>query len=200
MRVRGAEQRRRAARLGALTAAVAPLAVCTALAATPSGPVVVADSVDDVTGSLDIQRASLHRAADGRLRAVLTFAAKVTPKSLIATTGPPGSMCVRIWTGPETDPAATRPDRLVCVTADGDAKLRASVLEQRNAGLPRRTATASVTASASGRSFVIRFAQSSLGRPKLIRFGLESTSPGCERTSCIDTAPDAGAVKRFTVR
>jgi hypothetical protein len=107
---------------------------------------------------------------------------------------------VRVWTDPEADPAATRPDRLVCVTADKDAKLRAGVFQQPDSGLPRRAGPASVTANASGRSFVIRVSQSALGRPALIRYAIESTRPGCDRTSCIDTVPDAGAVRRFRLR
>jgi hypothetical protein len=191
-------RRRRALRLGALTAATLPLAAALALAAAPpSKPIVLPDAGDDTSGALDIQRASLSLGADGRLRAVVTFAAKVTPKDLLAKTGPPGSACLRIWTAPDADPTATRPDRLVCVTADKDAKLRAGVYEQRDAGLPRRTAPAAVTVNSSGRSFVIRVSQSALGRPALIRFAFESTRPGCDRTSCIDTVPDGGATRRF---
>ena len=52
----------------------------------------------------------------------------------------------------------------------------------------------------SGRSIVVRISQSSLGRPELIRFAVESTRPGCERVSCVDEAPDKGAVRRFRVR
>jgi hypothetical protein len=189
--------RRRALWLGAVASALLPVAV--ALAA-PSKAVVFSDPTGDVSGPLDLQRAALSRGSDGRLRLVATFAAKVEPQALLAKTGPPGSTCARIWTDPAADPAATRPDRLVCVTADKDAKLRASVLEQRDSGLPRRIAAAAVTANASGRSFVVRVSQSALGRPARIRFALESTRPGCERISCIDTAPDAGAVRRFRLR
>ncbi len=191
-------RRQRVLRLGALTAAVVPLAAALAFAAaSPSKPVVLADARDDATGGLDIQRGALSLGADGRLRAALTFAAKVTPKALLAKTGPPGSACVRIWTAPDADAAATRPDRLICVTAGKDAKLRAAVFEQRDAGLPRRTGPADVRASSSGRSLVVRVSQSALGRPPLIRFAFESTRPGCDRVSCIDTVPDGGATRRF---
>ena len=198
MRARVQQRRRRAVRLGAVTAVALPLAAAVALAAAPpSKPVVLPDAGDDTTGALDIQRASLSLAGDGRLRAVVTFAAKVTPKAMLAKTGPPGSACVRIWTAPDADPTATRPDRLVCVTAGKDEKLRAGVYEQRDAGLPRRTGPADVKANASGRSFVVRVSQSALGRPAIIRFAFESTRPGCDRVSCIDTVPDGGATRRF---
>jgi hypothetical protein len=194
------EQRRWLLRLGLVTAAVVPLAVAVALAATPSKPFVISDPPSDVTGPLDIQRAGLARASDGRLRAVVTFAAKVTPKDLLAKTGPPGSVCLRIWTDGDADPAATRPDRLVCVTAGKDEKLRAGVYEQPDSATLRRAAAATVTANASGRSFVVKVSQSALGRPQVIRLGFESTRPGCDRVSCIDNVPDAGATRRFRLR
>lgn len=187
--------------VAALTAGVLALAAALAVAAAPpSKPVVLADETADVSGPLDIQRTSLSRASDGRLRAVITFAAKVTAQALLAKTGPPGSACLRIWTAADADPKAMRPDRLVCVTAGEDEKLRAGVFEQRDAGLPRRAGSASVTANASGRSFVVRVAQSALGRPAVIRFAVESTRPGCARVSCVDTVPDGGATRRFRLR
>lgn len=185
--------------LCALTGLIVALAVAAALAA-PSKQVVLLDPAQDVSGPLDIRRAGLSLAADGRLRAIVTFAGKVTPQDLLASSGPPGSACLRIWTAADADPAAMRPDHLVCVTADKDANLRAGVFEQRDAGLPQRAGAASLTANPSGRSFIIRVSQSALGRPELIRFVVESTNPGCARVSCIDTAPDTGAARRFRVR
>ena len=40
---------------------------------------------------------------------------------------------------------------------------------------------------------MLRFTQSSIGRPQRFRFAVESTRPGCERAACIDTAPAGGA-------
>lgn len=168
--------------------------------AAPSKTVVMADAGDDVGGALDLTRVSLQRASDGRLRAVLTFAEKVTPRALLASSGPPGSACLRIWTAPDADPQATRPDRLVCVTARSQDELRGGVYEMTGAGLPKRLADAAVKRNASGRSIVIRFTQSALARPERIRFAVESTRPGCERASCIDTVPDKGAVRIFRLR
>jgi hypothetical protein len=119
---------------------------------------------------------------------------------MLAKAGPPGSACLRIWTDADADPTATRPDHLVCVTAGKDEKFRAGVFEQRDGGLPRRAGSATVTADSKGRSFVVRVSQSALGRPALIRFAIESTRPGCERTICIDTVPDGGATRRFRLR
>lgn len=199
-----APQHRRATRarspaLAALVAAALALATAAAVAA-PSRPVVVRDPAGDPGDALDLTRVASSRAADGRLRAVLTFAGRVTAATLLATSGPPGSACLRIWTDDDADPAAMRPDRLVCVTASSRRRLRAGVFEQPDAGLPRRVGAAAVSASASGRSLVVRFSQSSLGRPPAIRLAAEATPPGCDRATCVDTAPDGGAVRRLRLR
>ena len=201
LRWMGARREHRGRRLpvAVVSAAVASVAAVNAFAAT-SKTVVIADPADDASGSLDLQRASLNLASDGRLRAVITLTGKVDPKAMLAGSGPPGSVCLKVWTAKDADPAAGRPDRLVCITARTDDELRASVYEQREPGLPRRLGSASVRVNDSERSFVLRISQSSLGRPELIRFAVESTRQGCERVSCIDEAPDKGAVRRFRIR
>jgi len=182
-----------------LTAAVTTLAVAGAFAAA-SKTVSVLDATDDVNGALDLQGASLKRASDGRLRAVVTLAGKVDPRAMLAGSGPPGSVCLKVWTDDDADPATTPPDRLVCVTPRTKDELRASVYEQDASGLPALLGSASVRVNKSSRSLVVRVRQSLLGRPDRIRFAFESTRPGCERVSCIDAAPDKGAVRRFRLR
>jgi hypothetical protein len=93
-----------------------------------------------------------------------------------------------------------RPDRLACVTARSDDEFRAGVYETTGAGLPKRVASASVKLTASGTSLILRFTQSSLGRPSRVRFAVESTRPGCERAACIDTVPDGGTARTFRLR
>jgi hypothetical protein len=205
--MRGRGQRLRAvrgpsARLAAtatITASAAALIVSMAFAAS-SKTVQIPDPKGDVSGALDLQRVSLNLAADGRLRAVITLAAKADPADMLAKSGPPGSVCVKFWTDEEADPAAMRADRLVCVTASSEDELRATVFSQAAPGLPVRVGPADVSVNESGRSLLVRFSQSSLGRPELVRFAVESTRPGCERVSCVDEAPDKGAVRRFRVR
>jgi hypothetical protein len=192
-------RRRRLLQVGALTAAVVPLAVVAAFAAT-SRPVGISDAANDVSGPLDLIRVALHRSSDGHLQAVLTFAGTISPQALLASSGPPGAACLRIWTDPAADPSAMRPDRLVCVTARSEDELRGGVYQQRGTGPPRRVASPQVRANASRRAFVIRISQSSLGRPATIRFAGETTRAGCDATPCIDTAPDAGRVRRFRLR
>ena len=186
-------------RIGALTAALAPLAVAVAPAASPK-PVGINDAAGDVSGPLDLQRVALHRSSDGHLRAILTFVGTISAGVLLAESGPPGSACLRIWTNPAADPAAMRPDRLVCVTARAADELRAGVYMQGGLALPRRVATPQVRTNASRRAFVLRLTQSSLGRPASIRFAAETTRPGCDRPTCIDIAPEAGRIRRFRLR
>ena len=117
-------------------AAIAALVVSAAPAAT-SKTIVLTDARDDVSGPLDLTRVSLQRASDGRLRAALSFTEKLTPKALLASSGPPGSACVRIWTAEDADPASMRPDRLACVTARSDDEFRGGVYDATGAGAAR---------------------------------------------------------------
>lgn len=189
----------RALVLAALSATALSFVTASVLAA-PSKPVLVPDAKGDVSGKLDLQRLKLGIGTGDRLRAAVTFAGKVTPADMFVKSGPPGSVCLRVWTATNADPKSTRPDRLVCVTARTKNALRASVLRQEGLGLPERVGPASVTASKSERSFIISIAQSALGGPARIRYALESTRPGCDRTSCIDTVPAAPATRRFRLR
>ena len=190
---------RRGLAVAGCVAAIAALVASAALAAT-SRTVVLTDARDDVSGPLDLTRTSLQRASDGRLRAALSFADKLTPKALLAASGPPGSACIRIWTARDADPASMRPDRLACVTARSDDEFRGGVYRVEGAGLPERVARASVKITASRTSIVLRFTQSSIGRPQRFRFAVESTRPGCERATCIDTAPARGRARTFRLR
>ena len=190
---------RRLLTAGACGAAICALVVSAALAAT-SKTIVVTDARDDVSGPLDITRASLQRASDGRLRAALSFADKLTAKALLAASGPPGSACIRIWTARDADPVSMRPDRLACVTARSDDEFRGGVYAVDGAGLPERVTGASVKLTASRTSIILRFTQSSIGRPQRFRFAVESTRPGCERATCIDTAPAGGRARTFRLR
>ena len=184
---------------GGVGAALSAIVVSGALAA-PSKTLVITDPRGDVGGALDLTRVSLQRTFDGRLRAALSFAGKVSPKTLLAGTGPPGSVCLRIWTAAGADPASMRPDRLACITARTDDELRGGVYEVTGAALPERVGDASVKQTVSGHSLVLRFTQSSIGRPQRIRVAVEATRPGCVRVTCIDTLPDGGAARTFRLR
>lgn len=160
---------------------------------TGTDPVEVRQAPEDRRG-LDLVRVRLGRAADGRLRAVLTLARAFSAGDLRARRDGqvPGSLCLRMWT--TTPPYGTPPDRLLCVSAPArGARLVASLhQEQPNADL-RRIAILTPTRPSS-RSVVVRFSQSAMGRPERIRFAGEATTRGCTRPSCVDVLPAAPQV------
>jgi hypothetical protein len=163
---------------------------------TPGGAVVVRDPVD-TAGGFDLTRVQLGRARDGRLRAALTLAAPWRMRDLPADDGPPGSLCLRMWT--VTKGQASFPDRLLCITADARGRhMNGSVMVERDGAL-QRVAGASLARS-SDRTVVARFSQSAIGRPASVRFAAEATPPGCARPTCVDTAPNAPAVATLTLR
>lgn len=179
---------------GILATALSAAALTTGALAqsTSTKPVVTRDAADDaVADGLDVTRAQLGRGSDGRLRAVITLAEDFGPLDLLASSGPPGSLCVRLWTDPDVRPSAAPPTYLACVTgARSGASYRASVLRLTQDGEPERIGGATVTRP-SERSLALRFSQSLIGTPRLVRWQADATKPGCTRVSCTDTAPDA---------
>jgi hypothetical protein len=145
-------------------------------------------SGDATTDAPDLTRVQLGRAKDGRLRAVLSTRDEWTGKDLLADEGPPGSLCMRLWT--VTKPTGIPPDYLVCVSAAADKTLRATITQEQVDADPKRVGSGTVSRP-STHSVAVRFSQTVVGRPKTIRFAGEATKPGCPRTSCVDTAPDA---------
>jgi hypothetical protein len=189
---------RSAALLVAGTATAALLAAGPASSQGTPTSITVRDAREDARTNLDITRFAFARANDGRLRATVTLAADWTAKELVAEEGPPGSICLRLWT--VSDPPDTTPDFLVCVTADATGEtLRGSVLRERPNQLPQKVADAAVSRP-SGRSVALRFSQTSVGRPAAIDAIAETTRAGCPRVTCIDTAPDAPRTARIRVR
>jgi hypothetical protein len=170
-------------------------------AATTSAPktVAVRDAKGDARGDKapDLIRASLGRGSDGRLRATFSLAAKLTPNDLRTTSGPPGSLCLRMWT--VSEPPNQPEDFLACVTTQADDTLRGTVMREDLDGLPDRVGAASVSLR-DGRIVIVRFSQSAIGRPSTIRFAAEGTRAGCARTSCVDSAPDAPKTATFKLR
>jgi hypothetical protein len=159
----------------------------------------VRDAAGDVgAGGLDVARVSLGRASDGRVRASITMAKAWSPRDLLAKSGPPGTVCLRVWLGGRR-PSASQPDYLVCATVGVDNdRLRASVLHERSGKLPERVGAATAT-KPSARTAVLRFGRSALGRPKALRFAVETAPAGCQRLGCLDTAPDAPKSARLAL-
>jgi hypothetical protein len=191
---------RRARRI-ALPVLVCLLVATTARAAqtrTAAEPVVARDPIDAPADGFELTRVQLARGDDGRLRGALTLGRAWRTRDLPADDGPPGSLCLRLWTG-DGDPAATAAGHLVCVTSDASGTdLRGSVLAERDGDLVR-VAGATLTRS-SARTVVVRFAQSAVGRPAVVRFAGEATAPGCGTAACVDTAPNAPATATLTLR
>lgn len=184
----------------AMLSASALALVAPGVVAAPSKPALLRDAKGDVAGKLDLQRVKFTIDSQRRLRVVAVFTGAVKPADMLATSGPPGSLCVRIWTAAEADPEAMRPDRLACVTARSKTALRSRVFSQDGLGLPQRVAAARISRSKSNRSFIMRIRRASLGDPRRVHLAVESTRPGCERTSCVDSVPAAPMTRRFRLR
>lgn len=178
----------------------APLAVgltlllaAPAVAQTPATSVVVIDGEDALEDAPDIVRLSGQAASDGSARFAISFADAFSTKDLLTEadgSGPPGSVCVRIWT--TSTPGATAPDLLACVTAQPDGKsLRSTVTKEVLGALPSTVAAATLTRPSS-RSLALKLPGGLFGAVKTLRFAAEATKPGCPRLSCTDLAPDLG--------
>jgi hypothetical protein len=192
---RASRRARRALVAGGAAALV--LASAAPAAETPS-PTVVKDPKDAVAGAPDLTRAQLGLASDRRVRIALTLAAPWQPKDLVASEGPPGSLCVRLWT--VTKPGATPPDYLVCATARADGETMRGTVFKTQPGEELARAGAAIVGRTSDRTMTLRFSQTLVGRPKTIDFIAEVTKPGCTRVSCVDTAPEAPKTATFRIR
>lgn len=163
--------------------------------------VVVRD--DDDVGLLapDLKRVAATRAADGSVRLAVSLVEPFTPRDLLADAGaggPPGSLCVRLWTA--GSPGTTKPDLLACVTSLADGRtLRTTITREVTGGLPSTVATGTPTRP-SDRSVVLRVPAPLLARAKRVAFAGEATRPGCIRLSCVDLSPDAGVTKSLPLR
>lgn len=164
---------------------------------------------DANSGPLDIVGLRFGAGGDGRLRAVVTMAGAWENGELLAAGGgPPGSVCLRLYTG--ADPAAGPPDYLACATARAaaastaqattptattqaprPATLRGELLVERPGELPAPTGAIVAVSRPSKRSITLRFSRSAIGRPASVRFVAEATRAGCPRTSCSDRLPNA---------
>ena len=155
--------------------------------------VVVTDANDAASGMVDLTRVSVGAASKSRIKVNLRAATDWDAEDLLASSGPPGSICLKMWT--KSDPPDQTPDYLLCVTSTKDEQLRASLLRVRANQLPKRVARAQIDQS--DRSVTLMFRQKSIGSPSAIRFAGESTRPGCIKANCIDLAPNAPKTGRL---
>jgi hypothetical protein len=174
------------------------MAVAAATTFTPTTRT-VKDATGDVSNSpLDLVSVSLGLASSGELRGSLTTAGSYAVKALTPKNGIPGTVCLRLWT--KTPPGGAPPDYLVCATAaKGGKSLAGSVLQERTGTTPIRVGPARVSRGSS-RNITLRFGQSLIGRPRVIRFAGETVAPGCAGIACTDIAPENGKTAAFRVR
>ncbi|MGI8594864.1 MAG: hypothetical protein ACR2ML_10960, partial [Solirubrobacteraceae bacterium] len=140
----------------------------------------------------------LSQSESGRMRATVTSWEGWTPGDLVAESGPPGSVCVKLWTTRAS--GSEPPNYLVCASpaAEGD-RLVGTVLRDPGRGLPVRVGTASVSGP-TDRVLVLGWpARLIRARGGEVRFAVEAAqAKGCPRPrGCIDTAPDAPRSRRF---
>ncbi len=190
--------RGRAAAAGAVALAATAMAGAAAIGATGSAVVASEKAGGAAADAPDLTRISLQRGSDGRLRAGFSFADALAVKDLVVKDGPPGSVCLRVYTS--TTPGVLPPDYLVCATADAKGKtFRGTVLAEQVNALPKKVGTAAVSRTSS-KSLVLRFSQSSVGKPPVVQFAAEATRAGCVRASCVDTLPDAPKTAKLILR
>ena len=183
----------------------APLALgLTLLLAAPalaqtSTTVAFLDPEDAVEAAPDITRVGATRAKSGDVRVAISFAGELTAQDLLATSGPPGSVCVRMWT--QSTPGTTAPDLLACVTSRADGKtLRSTITKEVPGMLPSTVGTATLTRP-SDTSLALIVPASLIGTTtKTLRFAAEATRPGCVRISCTDLAPALGKPRALKLR
>ena len=176
------------------------------VAAAASGIAIAQDRVDAVSDGDDSRsradiaaaRATHDRSGD-RLAHVVRFQDPVSPRvfrNQVAEHGPPGSVCINIWT--RRTPWEASPNYEVCVSSNRDRdKLLASVSRLGPRGGVRRAGNAAAQTT-SRRRLVIRFDPDLIRRPSAYRWSVQAMTfeRGCTRRGCQDTAPRRGRTVR----
>jgi hypothetical protein len=150
------------------------------------------DDRDDSDGRVDIRRAtgSHNRSKDELVHVVTTYSA-FSPRTLRASDGPPGSICVNIWT--TRTPGEAPANYEACATADRSGrKWRGSLARNPDRGAPIRRSSVTVE-QPSNRKLVIRIDPDRMRRPASYRWNVEAVDfgEGCGGTTgCEDFAPD----------
>jgi hypothetical protein len=180
-------------------------ALLTTLAATVclAGVALAQDTVsdgDDSRSQVDIASArAMHDTSNDRLAHIVRFHEPISPRSFrnaVAEHGPPGTVCVDIWT--TRIPREASPNFDVCVTSDRDRDdLLASVSRLGPRGSVRRVGRASAELT-SRRRLVVRFDPDLIRRPAAYRWSVQVTTfeRGCTRRGCVDLAPRRGRTER----
>lgn len=173
-----------------------------ALAAAQTGGGAIGDG-DDSKSLVDISsvRAVFDRSND-KLAHIVRFHAPISPRNFrnaVAEHGPPGTICINVWTS--RTPGEASPNFDVCVSGNrARTKLVASVSSLGRRGSVRRVAPASARLT-SKRKLVVRFDPEAIRRPAAYRWSVEVTTfeRGCTRRGCRDVAPRRGRSVRTRI-
>jgi hypothetical protein len=147
---------------------------------------------NDTRGKVDI---SAVRGAHNRVRDQLVHSIRAydafAPLDLRNTNGPPGAICVNIWT--TRTPGETLPNYEVCVTSDRKAQRFEGTINRFGRGASvRRVGTARLERPSS-KQLRIRFDPDRIRRPESYRWSVQATTHGgaCRSpTGCEDLAPN----------
>ena len=182
-----------------LLAPVAVMLATCAVAVAQDGSNAVSDG-NDSRSRVDIAAArAMHDPSNDRLAHIIRFHDPISPRNFrnaVAEHGPPGSVCINIWT--RRIPWEASPNFDVCVTGDRSrSKLLASVSRLGPRGSVRRTGRASAQLT-SRRRLVVRFDPDLIRRPSAYRWSVQVTTfeRGCTRRGCQDVAPRRGRTER----
>ena len=178
----------------ALPAMAIVLATCGIALAQDDGDAVT--DGDDSRSRVDISsaRAAYDRTND-RVAHIVRFHERISARSFrneVDGHGPPGSVCVNIWT--RRTPWDASPNFDVCVSGDRDYRdLVAGVSKLGPRGGVKRRGPASAELT-SRRRLVIRFDPDLIGRPAAYRWSVQVTTfeRGCTSRGCQDFAPRRG--------
>ena len=178
---------------------LAALAAGSGLALAQDGDEAVRDG-NDSRSRVDIASVrATHDRSNDRLAHVVRLHNRISPRNFrnaVDEHGPPGSVCINIWT--RRTPWEASPDFDVCVTGDRSRrKLLASVSRIGARGSVRRVGRAAAVLT-SARRLVVRFDPDLIRRPSSYRWSVHVTTfeRGCTRTGCQDVAPRRGRTVR----
>jgi len=152
---------------------------------------------DDSRSLVDISSVrGTHKVGDDRLLHVVRFHDRISPRNFrnqVDGEGPPGTICINIWT--KRTPWEAEPNFDVCVTANRERdKLRATVSRHGRNGGVRRVGGAQAELT-SPRRLAVDFDPDRIKRPAAYRWSVQVTTfeRGCKRhLGCQDFAPRAG--------
>lgn len=156
---------------------------------------------DDTAGPVEIVEVqAAHNRTTDRLVHQIRSEAAFGPRDLRSDDGPPGSICLNVWTTRSSRKEV--PNYEVCVTASRDGKRYKSSIARIGGRSVRRVGRARVEQADPDR-LVIRFDPDRIRRPQTYRWSAQSSTfgAGCpSSTGCEDFAPNQPRALKTTLR